>query len=68
MEIDLSSPLGILKFYGELLSGPKKKKAGDNAIAIVYVEGMILPGSSDPSGIPASERRHRVQHADRQGA
>lgn len=52
MEIDFSSPLGILKFYGELLSGPKKKKESESAIAIVYVEGMILPGSSDPSGFP----------------
>jgi protease-4 len=54
MTIDLSSPLGILKFYGELLSGPKKSKPSKQSVAIVYVEGMILPGSSDPSGFPLS--------------
>ncbi len=52
LEIDFSSPLGILKFYGELLSGPKKKDTKKDAIAIVYVEGVILPGASDPSGFP----------------
>lgn len=51
-EIDLSSPLGILKFYGDLLSGPKKKTSSAAGIAIVYVDGMIVPGSSDPSGFP----------------
>jgi protease-4 len=51
-EIDFSSPMGILKFYGELLSGPKKKESKKPAIAIVYVDGMILPGSGEPSGIP----------------
>ncbi len=51
MDIDFSSPFGILKFYGELLSGPKKKKAAKDSLAIVYVEGMILPGSGDSSGL-----------------
>ena len=51
MDIDLSSPFGILKFYGELLAGPKKKKADKASVAIVYVEGMILPGSGDSSGM-----------------
>ncbi len=51
-EFDFSSPMGILKFYGELLSGPKKKVSKQDSVAIVYVEGMILPGSGEPSGIP----------------
>ena len=54
LEIDLSSPLGILQFYGELLSGPKKKPVSESSVAIVYVEGPILPGASDPSGFPLS--------------
>lgn len=53
-EIDLSSPFGILKFYGDLLAGPKKKTADKPSVAIVYVEGMIVPGASDPSGFPFS--------------
>ncbi|MHB8956110.1 MAG: signal peptide peptidase SppA [Pirellulaceae bacterium] len=53
-DIDLSSPFGVLKFYGELLSGPQKKKSSKAAVAIVYVEGPILPGASDPTGFPFS--------------
>ncbi len=54
MEIDLSSPMGLLKFYGELLAGPKKKPESKSSVAIVYVEGPIVPGSGDPSGFPLS--------------
>ena len=54
LDIDLSSPFGILKFYGDLLTGPKKKPASKASVAIVYVEGPILPGASDPSGFPLS--------------
>ncbi len=51
-EIDLSSPFGLLKFYADLLSGGKRAKSTKNAIAIVYVEGLIVPGASDPSSFP----------------
>jgi len=54
MELDLSTLTGVLKFYGELLSGPKKAKPSDASIALVYVEGAIMPGASDPSGFPLS--------------
>jgi protease IV len=54
MDIDLSSPFGILKFYGELLTGPKKKPVSESSVAIVYVEGPILPGAGDPTGFPLS--------------
>ena len=54
VDIDLSSPFGILKFYGELLAGPKKKQPSKASIAIVYVEGPILPGAGDPTGFPLS--------------
>jgi protease IV len=50
MEIDLSSPFGLFKFYADLLSGPSSKSSDKDAVAIVYVEGPIMPGSpsSDP--------------------
>ncbi len=54
LDVDLSSPFGLLKFYGELLAGPKKKPASKASLAIIYVEGPILPGASDPSGFPLS--------------
>jgi protease-4 len=48
-EVDLSSPLGVFKLWAEILQGPAKKKPGKDAVAIVYVEGPILPGKSTPS-------------------
>jgi protease-4 len=48
-KIDLSSPLGVLKLWAELLQGPAKKKPTKPAVAIVYVEGPILPGNPEPS-------------------
>jgi protease-4 len=51
-EIDFSSPFGILKFYADLLGGTPKTTSKKDAIAIVYVEGPIMVGSSDPSGFP----------------
>jgi len=53
-EIDLSSPFGILKFYADLLSGPKTDATGKPAVAIVYVEGPIVPGKPDPDMFPFS--------------
>jgi protease-4 len=51
--IDFSSPLGIMQFYGELLSGPKKKTYKDS-VAIVYVEGPIVEGSPESSPFSVS--------------
>jgi protease IV len=53
-DIDLSSPFGVLKFYGDLLSGPKKKAAAKTSIAIVYVEGPIMVGDADAGGFSLS--------------
>jgi protease-4 len=47
-DIDFSSPLGVMKFYGELLGGPRKK-AYQDSVAIVYVEGPIIEGSGESS-------------------
>ncbi len=52
MEIDLSSPFGLLKFYADLLSGPKVTKSTKDSVAIIYVEGLILPGQGEPSPLP----------------
>jgi len=47
-EIDLSSPLGVFKLWAELL-GAGKKPSGKDAVAIVYVEGPIIPGKAEIS-------------------
>lgn len=48
--LDLSSPFGVFQFYLDLLGGSKPKPSTKDAVAVVYVEGPILPGSpqSDP--------------------
>lgn len=48
-DLDLSSPFAVFKIWGEILSGPKKKKPGKDAVAIVYVEGPIVTGSGTAS-------------------
>ena len=48
-KFDFSSPMGILSFYADLFGGGKKAKSGKDAIAIVYVEGPIVLGSSESS-------------------
>jgi protease-4 len=47
-KIDLSSPMGIFNFYADLLGG-KKPRSHKDAVAIVYVEGPIVLGSSESS-------------------
>ena len=49
LKLDLSSPMGILSFYAELLGAGKKAKSDKDSIAIVYVEGPIVLGSSESS-------------------
>lgn len=53
-EIDLSSPLGVFKLWAEILQGPSKKKSTKAAVAVIYVEGAILPGKPQPSPFGSS--------------
>jgi len=48
-EIDFSSPLGLFKFWADLLEGGKRKPSTKDAVAIVYVEGPIMTGKADAS-------------------
>lgn len=48
-EIDLSSPLAMFKIWGEILQGGKKKTLPANSVAVVYVEGPIMPGKAEQS-------------------
>jgi protease-4 len=51
-EMDLSSPLGVLKLWAELLQGPARRAPAKDAVAIVYVDGPIVTGkaASSPFG------------------
>lgn len=44
-EVDLSSPFGLFKFFGEVMS--KTKVATKPQIAVVYVDGMIVTGKPE---------------------
>jgi protease-4 len=48
-QLDFSSPFAIMKIWGELLAGPQKQPTGKDAVAVVYVDGMISPGSGEGS-------------------
>lgn len=53
--VDLNNPFAVMQLYMELLSGPRQTKSTKDAVAIVYVEGGIMPGSPPPSLFGASE-------------
>jgi len=54
-QIDFSSPMGIFNFYAQLLGG-KKIKSHKDAVAIVYVEGPIVLGSTESSLLDPGSR------------
>jgi protease-4 len=45
--INLTNPLAIFSLLGEMLKAPMASEK--NAVALIYVEGPILPGYSEPS-------------------
>ncbi len=48
-QIDLSSPFAAMQLWAEILGSGKKSKSKKDAVAIVYVEGAIMPGKNTPS-------------------
>jgi protease-4 len=48
-EIDLSNPFAALQIWAELLGGGKKTESKKDAVAVVYVEGPIMPGNGSSS-------------------
>jgi protease-4 len=48
-QFDMSSPMAVFKIWAELLAGSKEKKPTGPSVAIVYVDGLIIPGSAKPS-------------------
>jgi protease-4 len=51
-ELDLSSPLGLLKIWAQVFTGPEKKSETKPAVGIVYVSGPINlgKGMANPFG------------------
>ena len=50
--IDFSNPFAAFKIWGELLRGVPQT-TGKQGVAIVYVEGPIVPGKPQPSPFPS---------------
>lgn len=44
-QIDLSSPLGLLQLYSQLMQGPRKVVNTKDTVAVVYLQGTIVSGS-----------------------
>ncbi len=53
--LDLNNPFAVLQLWAQILSGPQTRKSTRDAIAIVYVEGAIMPGEPTPSPFMVSE-------------
>ena len=46
LDVDMSNPFGVFALWAQLLQGPSKRKSTRDAVAIVYVDGPIVPGSA----------------------
>lgn len=46
-DVDFANPFAIFQLFGELMAGPSKSTK--TSIAVVYVDGAIMPGSDEPS-------------------
>ena len=70
-QLDFSNPFAMFKVLGEMFGGKKQAKPSEPGVAIVYVDGMILPGRSQPSlfgsggGAYSSEIRRALDEAAR---
>ena len=47
--IDFNNPFAFIKIWADLMNAAKKPKSTKDAVAIVYVDGAIMVGSSQPS-------------------
>ncbi len=49
-QLDFSSPFAMFKIIGDMMGGSEKKRPSNKpAVGIVYVEGMIALGATEPS-------------------
>ena len=68
VDIDLSSPFGVLKFYGDLLAGPKKKQAGQSLGRDRICGRPHSPRRRRSERISVVDGRRGLQHAHCQSA
>lgn len=53
-QLDLSNPFALMRTFAELMGGPKRGEPGKAGIGVVYVDGAILQGQSEPGLAPPS--------------
>ncbi|MFG0333060.1 MAG: signal peptide peptidase SppA, partial [Maioricimonas sp. JB049] len=53
--IDLNNPFAAFQLWAEILAGPQRRRSSKDAIAVVHVDGPIMPGKSQPSIFGTSE-------------
>jgi protease-4 len=49
LTLDMNNPFAVLQLYMQILAGPQQRRSTKDAIAIVYVEGPIMPGNPEQS-------------------
>ena len=54
-DLDLSSPLGLVKVWMEAIGSQAKKKSTKDAVAVVYVDGAIMTGEGEPGPLDFAE-------------
>ena len=54
-KVNLASPLGFFSLLAEMFKGPSAPTSQKDAVAVVYVEGAILPGFKQPTLFGAYE-------------
>jgi protease-4 len=54
-KLDFSSPFAVFNIWADMLGETMKKKSSKNAIGIVYVDGAISLGASQPSPFGMAE-------------
>ncbi|MCA9231705.1 MAG: signal peptide peptidase SppA [Planctomycetales bacterium] len=52
-QIDFSNPFAMFKIWAEILRGPAKP-SDKTAVALIYVDGAIIPGKPEPSPFGSS--------------
>ncbi len=52
--VDFSNPFWALKLWSEALSGESDSRSKKDSVAVIYVEGAIVPGSPQPSPFGSS--------------
>ncbi len=53
--LDMNNPFAAFQLWGQILSGPSQRRSTKDAIAVVYIDGPIMLGKSEPSAFGATE-------------